>query len=405
MIQMEQRKNVVIGVTGGIAAYKALDIVSKLKKASVNVHVIMTQSAQKFVQPLSFQSLSQNYVVADMFDEPKTWEIEHISLAQKADLFVIVPATANIIGKIANGIADDMLTTTVMATKAPVLIAPAMNTNMYQNPIVQENIRKLEQMGYRFIEPDTGQLACGDVGVGKLPPPEKIVEEILQQLDRKLDLKDKKIIVTAGPTREPIDPVRYITNHSSGKMGYAIAEKAAYRGAEVLLISGPTTLPSPYGVQRIDVNTTMEMYEAVMEKAKWANIIIKAAAVADFRPAVVAENKIKKADADLIIPLTRNPDILKELGNRKAPNTILIGFAAETQDLIENAKKKIQNKNLDFIVANDLTKEGAGFQSDTNIVTIIDKKGHIEHLSKMSKGELAEVILDKAKQLSMEGVE
>jgi len=365
----------------------------------------MTKSAQKFVQPLSFQSLSQNYVVTDMFDEPKTWEIEHISLAQKADLFVIAPATANIIGKIANGIADDMLTTTVMATKAPVLIAPAMNTNMYENPIVQENIRKLKQMGYRFIEPDTGQLACGDIGKGKLPPPEKIVEEIFQLLNRKLDLKGKKIIVTAGPTREPIDPVRYITNHSSGKMGYAIAERAAYRGAEVLLISGPTHLPSPYGVQRINVNTTLEMYEAVMEKAQWADIIIKAAAVADFRPAAVAENKIKKTDADLMMPLTRNPDILKELGSTKRPNTVLIGFAAETQDLIENAKKKIESKNLDFIVANDLTTEGAGFQSDTNVVTIIDRQGRMEHLSKMSKSELAEVILDKAKKLLMEGVE
>ncbi len=400
---MIQHKQVVIGVAGGIAAYKALDVVSRLKKNSINVHVIMTKSAQQFVTPLSFQSLSQNYVVKDMFDEPKTWEMEHISLAQKADLFVIVPATANIIGKIANGIADDMLTTTVMATKAPVLMAPAMNTNMYENIILQQNIKKLKNMGYNFIEPDTGRLACGDIGKGKLPDPEKIVHEIMQQLNRKLDLSGKKIIVTAGPTCEPIDPVRYITNHSSGKMGYAIAERAACRGAEVVLISGPTALSSPQGVRRVDVNTTLEMYEEVMKYFQWADIIIKAAAVADFRPAVVAENKIKKTDEDITIQMTRNPDILMELGKIKTKDKILIGFAAETQELIENAKKKIKNKNLDFIVANDLTKQGAGFKSDTNIVTIVEKDGNMEYFSKMKKIDLAEVILDKAKQLSIKG--
>lgn len=400
---MIQHKQVVIGVAGGIAAYKALDVVSRLKKNSINVHVIMTKSAQQFVTTLSFQSLSQNYVVKDMFDEPKTWEMEHISLAQKADLFVIVPATANIIGKIANGIADDMLTTTVMATKAPVLMAPAMNTNMYENIILQQNIKKLKNMGYNFIEPDTGRLACGDIGKGKLPDPEKIVHEIMQQLNRKLDLNGKKIIVTAGPTCEPIDPVRYITNHSSGKMGYAIAERAACRGAEVVLISGPTALSSPQGVRRVDVNTTLEMYEEVMKYFQWADIIIKAAAVADFRPAVVAENKIKKTDEDITIQMTRNPDILMELGKIKTKDKILIGFAAETQELIENAKKKIKNKNLDFIVANDLTKQGAGFKSDTNIVTIVEKDGNMEYFSKMQKIDLAEVILDKAKQLSIKG--
>jgi phosphopantothenoylcysteine decarboxylase/phosphopantothenate--cysteine ligase len=403
VIKMIQHKQVVIGVAGGIAAYKALDVVSRLKKNSINVHVIMTKSAQQFVTTLSFQSLSQNYVVKDMFDEPKTWEMEHISLAQKADLFVIVPATANIIGKIANGIADDMLTTTVMATKAPVLMAPAMNTNMYENIILQQNIKKLKNMGYNFIEPDTGRLACGDIGKGKLPDPEKIVHEIMQQLNRKLDLNGKKIIVTAGPTCEPIDPVRYITNHSSGKMGYAIAERAACRGAEVVLISGPTALSSPQGVRRVDVNTTLEMYEEVMKYFQWADIIIKAAAVADFRPAVVAENKIKKTDEDITIQMTRNPDILMELGKIKTKDKILIGFAAETQELIENAKKKIKNKNLDFIVANDLTKQGAGFKSDTNIVTIVEKDGNMEYFSKMQKIDLAEVILDKAKQLSIKG--
>ncbi|QEK11994.1 bifunctional phosphopantothenoylcysteine decarboxylase/phosphopantothenate--cysteine ligase CoaBC [Crassaminicella thermophila] len=395
-------KNVIVGVTGGIAAYKAADVVSRLKKLGMNVKVIMTKSAQQFINPLTFQSLSQNYVVTDMFAEPKTWDVEHIALAKWAELFLVVPTTANVIGKIANGIADDMLTTTIMATRAKVLMAPAMNTNMYNNIIVKQNIEKLKDFGYYFVEPVTGRLACGDVGSGKLAEPEKIVKEAVRLLQDKKDLKGKKILITAGPTREAIDPVRYITNHSSGKMGYAIAERALDRGAEVLLISGPTNLKAPVGVNKIDVNTTNEMYEAVLKSFEWADVVIKSAAVADYRPAMVAENKIKKDDNDFSIKLVRNPDILKELGKRKKDNKILVGFAAETQNLFHNAKNKIQNKNLDFIVANDLTKEGAGFKSDTNIVTIIDKNGQTKHYEKMPKIDLAEIILDKVKSLLIE---
>ncbi|QZY57127.1 bifunctional phosphopantothenoylcysteine decarboxylase/phosphopantothenate--cysteine ligase CoaBC [Crassaminicella profunda] len=392
-------KNVVVGVTGGIAAYKAADVVSRLKKHSLNVNVIMTKSAQQFIHPLTFQSLSQNYVVTDMFEEPKTWEVEHIALAQKADLFLVVPTTANVIGKIAGGIADDMLTTTIMATKAQVLMASAMNTNMYNNPIVQENIKKLKNLGMHFVEPAVGRLACGDYGKGKLAEPEEIVNEAIKLLSINKDLQGKKILVTAGPTKEPIDPVRYITNHSSGKMGYAVAETAVARGAEVVLISGPTNLENPVGIKKFDVNTTNEMYEEVLKHFEWADVVIKSAAVADYRPSVVADNKIKKNDDDFSIKLTRNPDILMELGKRKKKGQVLVGFAAETQNLLENAKKKIQKKNLDFIVANDLTKKGAGFKSDTNIATIIDKNGHLEQCAKMEKKELAEKILDKAKIL------
>jgi phosphopantothenoylcysteine decarboxylase/phosphopantothenate--cysteine ligase len=392
-------KNVVVGVTGGIAAYKAADVVSRLKKHSLNVNVIMTKSAQQFIHPLTFQSLSQNYVVTDMFEEPKTWEVEHIALAQKADLFLVVPTTANVIGKIAGGIADDMLTTTIMATKAQVLMASAMNTNMYNNPIVQENIKKLKNLGMHFVEPAVGRLACGDYGKGKLAEPEEIVNEAIKLLSINKDLQGKKILVTAGPTKEPIDPVRYITNHSSGKMGYAVAETAVVRGAEVVLISGPTNLENPVGIKKFDVNTTNEMYEEVLKHFEWADVVIKSAAVADYRPSVVSDNKIKKNDDDFSIKLTRNPDILMELGKRKKKGQVLVGFAAETQNLLENAKKKIQKKNLDFIVANDLTKKGAGFKSDTNIATIIDKNGHLEQCAKMEKKELAEKILDKAKIL------
>ena len=393
------KKNIVIGVTGGIAVYKAVDVVSKLTKKNYNVHVIMTKAAQKFVSPLTFQSISMNYVVSDMFNEPKNWEVEHIALAQKADLFIIVPATANIIGKIANGIADDMLSTTVMATNAPVLITPAMNTNMLCHPIVQENIMKLMNLGYHFVEPAEGRLACGDFGKGKLADPEVIVLEAERILNLENDLAGKRILVTAGPTREPIDPVRYLTNYSSGKMGYAVAEVSAKRGAEVILISGPTALKKPMGVTNIDVITTNDMYEAVLKNYEWADIIVKAAAVSDYRPESIANDKIKKLNEEMSIKLTKNPDILKELGTRKKKNQILIGFAAETQDLIKNARLKIENKNLDFIVANDVTKDGAGFDSDTNIAAIIDKNESIQYFDKMSKLELADIIITKAQQM------
>lgn len=396
---MLNQKTVVIGISGGIAVYKVLDVISKLKKLGANIHVIMTKSATEFVTPLSFQSLSQNYVVCDMFEEPKTWDVEHISLAKKADVFLVAPATANVIGKIANGIADDMLTTTIMATKAKVLIAPAMNTNMYENPIVQKNISILKELGYKFVEPDSGRLACGDVGKGKLSTPDNIVNNIIDLLTQKQDLKGKKIMVTAGPTIESIDPMRYITNRSSGKMGYSIANEAIKRGADVTLISGPTNLTPPQNLKKlIKIESAEDMYKAVINNLNENDVIIKSAAVADYKPKNYSEQKIKKSDDDLIIELDRNKDIAYEIGKIKN-NKILIGFAAETNDILDNAMKKIKKKNLDFIVANDLTKEGAGFGSDTNIVKIIDKEGNITDYPKMKKEEVANVILDKIKSL------
>ena len=396
---MLKNKTVVIGVSGGIAVYKVCDVVSRLKKLGVNVHVIMTKSATEFVTPLTFQSLSQNYVVCDMFEEPKTWDVEHISLAKKADVFLIAPATANIIGKMACGISDDMLSTTVMATKAKVLIAPAMNTNMYENPIVQRNIDTLRALNYEFIEPESGRLACGDIGKGKLATPENIVEAVVDALTKKQDLEGKKIIITAGPTVEAIDPVRYITNRSTGKMGYAIAKEACDRGAEVTLVSGPTKLEPPKNLKKfIRIESAKDMYEAVINNLDENDVIIKSAAVADYKPKDYCDKKIKKSDDDLVIKLDRNKDIAYEIGKVKK-DKILVGFAAETNDLIENAKNKINKKNLDFIVANDLTKEGAGFGVDTNIVKIIDKDGAIEEYPIMKKNEVANVILDKVKDL------
>lgn len=397
---MLNSKNIVIGVSGGIAAYKACDIVSRLKKLNANVKVIMTKSAAEFVTPLTFQSLSQNFVVVDMFDELKTWDVEHISLAQWADLFLIAPATANIIGKISNGIADDMLSTTVMATKAQVLIAPAMNTNMYENKIVQNNISKLSELGFKFVEPESGRLACGDIGKGKLASPEAIVDQVSSILALEQDLTDKNILITAGPTIENIDPVRYITNRSSGKMGYSIAQKAIERGANVTLISGKTSLDIPNGVSEfIQIESAKQMYDAVVDNLDKNDIIIKSAAVADYKPKNISDIKIKKSDDDLIIELDRNKDILKEIGKIKK-DKILVGFAAETNDLIQNAKKKIEKKNLDFIVANDLTQKGAGFGVDTNIVKIIDKNGNIQEYPKMKKYEISNIILDRVKMLS-----
>lgn len=395
---MLKDKNILIGVCGGIAAYKVCDLVSRLRKTEANIDVIMTKAAVNFISPLTFQSLSSNTVVVDMFKEPKYWEIQHISLAKKADIVLIAPATANIIGKIANGIADDMLTTTVMATKAPVIFAPAMNSNMYENSVLQENISKLKGKGYHFIDPIEGRLACGDIGKGKMAEPEFMEQFIKNILNKSLDLKGKTVIVTAGPTREPIDPVRYISNHSTGKMGYAIAEKAANRGAKVYLISGPTYLSPPEGVKVINVMSAKDMYVKIMEYYNEADIVIKSAAVADYAPAEASSQKIKKNDSELVIKLAKNPDILYELGKIKG-DKILVGFAMETQNLIDNAKEKVRKKNLDFIVANDLMTEGAGFAHDTNIVKIIDKNGDIESLPKMTKLELADVIIDKVLML------
>lgn len=396
---MLKDKTVVIGVSGGIAVYKTLDVISRLRKLGVNVNVIMTKSATEFVTPLSFQSLSQNYVVCDMFEDPKTWDVEHISLAKRADVFLIAPATANVIGKIANGIADDMLTTTVMATKAKVLIAPAMNTNMYENPILQRNINTLKELGYNFVEPESGRLACGDTGKGKLASPETIVDEVVKLISKEQDLKGKSIIVTAGPTVESIDPMRYITNRSTGKMGYSIAKEAIERGADVTLITGPTNLTPPQNLKKlVKIESAKDMYEAVLENLDENDVVIKSAAVADYKPKNYSNKKIKKSDDDLVIELDRNKDIAQEIGKIKN-NKILVGFAAETNDLIENASLKIKKKNLDFIVANDLTKEGAGFGVDTNIVKIIDKEGNITEYPKMKKEEVANIILDKIKEL------
>lgn len=391
-------KHVVVGVSGGIATYKALDVISRLKKQGINIQVIMTKNACEFVTPLSFQTISQNYVISDMWAEPKTWEVEHIELSKKADAFLIIPATANLIGKIAAGIADDMLTTTVMAAKCPVILVPSMNTNMYENPIFQENMQKLKAIGYHCMEPAEGRLACGDYGKGKLPDPEDIVGYALEVLNRgtKKDFDGKKVLVTAGPTIEAIDPVRFITNHSSGKMGYAIAEEAYNRGAEVVLVSGPVHLSCSDGIKRIDIQSTQDMLEAVLAHESWADVIIKAAAPADYRPAAVSDSKIKKGEESLEIKFIRNPDILMELGKNKGKK-ILVGFAAETQNVVEYAKEKIVKKNLDFIVANNVTETGAGFKSDTNIVKIIDSQGNITEYDMKTKKEVANIILDKVR--------
>lgn len=387
-------KCVVIGVTGGIAVYKALDVISALRKKDIEVHVIMTESASKFVNPLTFQSISQNMVVTDMFAEPKAWEIQHISLAQKADLMLIAPATANVIGKISNGIADDMLSTTVMATKAKVLIAPAMNTNMYQNPIVQNNISKLKDFGYKFIEPASGRLACGDIGIGKLADVNIIVERVIEELeDKEQDLLGKKVLVSAGPTIAPIDPVRYITNRSTGKMGYAIAKEARDRGAEVILVSGPTNLEPPKNVKIINIKTNEEMKKEILQNFKWADIVVKSAAVADYKPKEYSKEKIKKGEGDLNICLTRDNDILKFLGEIKT-HQVLVGFAAESDNVLENAERKLKNKNLDFIVANDITSSDTGFGSEDNKVVILSKNNEKLELEKMSKKKVASNIFD-----------
>ena len=390
---MKDKKCVVVGVSGGVAVYKALDVISRLRKKDVEVHVIMTKSATEFVTPLSFQSLSQNMVITDMFAEPKAWEIQHISLAKKADLMLIVPATANIIGKVANGIADDMLSTTIMATKAPVVFCPAMNTNMYENPIVQRNISLLNELGYEFIEPASGRLACGDEGKGKLQDTEIIAEETLRRLHSTKDLLGKKVVVTAGPTMVPIDPVRILTNRSSGKMGYSIAEEARDRGAEVVLISGPTSLRKPNGIKVIDIKTNEDMFNAIKNEFEDADIVIKSAAVADYKAKNYSNEKIKKTGDDLNLIFERDRDILKTLGDMKE-NQILVGFAAESSNLKENAKGKLDRKNLDYIVANDISKSETGFASDENKVTIISKSGEEVSLEKMSKREVAKNIFD-----------
>ncbi len=389
-------KTIMIGVTGGIAVYKMVNVVSSLTKLGANVRVIMTQAATQLVQPLTFRYISKNPVHVEMFEEPKVWNVEHISLADEADLMVIAPATANIIGKIANGIADDMLSTTVMAAavQTPVMIVPAMNMKMYANPIVQDNLAKLKEYGYHIMEPNSGHQACGDVGKGRLPEPDEIVERIIYELTPK-DLQGKKVVVTAGGTREALDPVRFLSNPSTGKMGYSVAKAAYNRGAKVVLISAPTHLEVPKGVEKISIRSTKDMYEAVINQVDDADLIIKTAAVADYTPVTVAEQKMKKTGDDLTIRFTRTPDILAEVGRRKKPDQVLVGFAAETQNLIENAKSKLVRKNCDLIIANDISTPGAGFATETNQVTVVSNEGE-ERLPMMAKEELAHLILDRA---------
>lgn len=394
---MLKGKEIVLGVTGGIAAYKAVELLRLLTKAGANVHVIMTRGATEFVTPLTFQTLSMNPVSTSLFNLISEREIGHISLASRADLFVIAPATANIIGKLAGGIADDMLTTTIMATKAPVLIAPAMNVNMYQNPVYRENEEKLKGHGYLFVEPATGMLACGWEGEGKLQEPQIIFEEAVAALTPK-DLAGEQFIVTAGPTREELDPIRFLSNHSSGKMGYAIARSAWRRGARVLLVTGPTCLEAPWGVETVTVGSAGEMREAVLKRVESSSIIVKAAAVADYRPARRVVGKIKKTTDALTLDLVKNPDILAELGSVKG-DRILVGFAAETESLQENAAKKLAEKNLDMVVANDVSQSGAGFNVDTNIARLLYRDGSTEDLPLMGKSALADVILDRIRDL------
>lgn len=396
---MLKGKNIVLGVTGGIAVYKAADLVSKLTKQHANVDVIMTEGAAEFVTPLTFQTMSQNQVHTQMFGLITNFDVEHISLAQKADVILIAPATANTIGKIANGIADNMLTTVVMASKAKIIFAPAMNTAMYENPIVQGNINKLKGLGYEFIKPGVGLLACGDYGAGKMAEPADIVNYVISSFIEK-DMLGKKIVITAGPTIEPLDPVRFMTNHSSGKMGYALAKEASDRGAEVVLISGPAALNPPEGVQLINVNTTQEMLEAVGEHFDSCDALIKSAAPLDYKPESVSDIKIKKKDESqpLEVKFIRNPDIAAHFGKMK-DRQIMVGFAAETNNLIEYAEEKLKNKKFDFIVANDVSKQGAGFKTDTNIASIISMDGTIEEYSLMGKDDLAKIILNKVKSL------
>ena len=394
---MLKEKHVLLGVTGGIAAYKSAELIRLFIKAGSQVKVIMTKHAMEFITPMTLQTLSGNPVYHDMFSLIRDHDIAHISLAQEADILVIAPATANVIGKIAAGLADDLLTTVALATKAPILICPAMNTNMYEHPIVLENIRKLVGHGCHIMAAEAGELACKSEGSGRLPDVEDILDEVQSILTPK-DLTGERILITAGPTREPFDPVRFITNYSSGKMGYALAVAARRRGAFVTLVSGPSALPVPRGIDFIPVSSAVEMREAVMERFKAATVIIKSAAVADFRPATQADNKIKKKGGPLVLTLERNPDILAEIGKMKG-GRILIGFAMESEDLVANATAKLKKKNLDLIIANDVKQSGAGFQTDTNIVKILDRKGEIETLPLMDKMQVAERILDRAKRL------
>ena len=395
---MLKGKKIVLGVTGGIAVYKAVDLVSKLRKEGAEVRVVMTESAAKFVTPLTFKEISGNVVAVSMWAEAQEFNVEHIALADWADLMIIAPATANILAKAANGIADDLLSTVILASKTPIILCPAMNCQMFDNPITQNNLKKLADYGFIIMQPATGYLACGTSGIGRLPEPAEIISFTKNFIAHKDgDLKGLKILVTAAGTREPIDPVRFVGNRSSGKMGYAVAQAAAERGAEVVLVSGPSSLKPPDNVEVINVETTCEMMHAVIERYDEMDIVIKAAAVADYCPHEVAEQKIKKATDDaLTIVLDKNPDILKKLGELKTKQ-FLVGFAAETQNLLANATEKIKKKNLDMIVANDVTVAGAGFNCDTNVVKFLFPNGEVKNLEKMSKLEVAQALLNEVK--------
>lgn len=389
-------KHVVLGVTGGIAAYKACEVVSRLRKLHAEVDVIMTENATRLVQPLTFETLSNRPVCVDTFARVESWDVKHISLAQKADIMVVAPATANLMAKLAHGIADDMLSTTLLATKAPILIAPAMNTGMWTAAATQQNLQTLISRGVKTVGPGSGFLACGDTGSGRMSEPVEIVEAIQSILCPKRDLEGLRVLVTAGPTVERIDPVRYLTNDSSGKMGYALAEAAHQRGAKVTLVSGPVHIAAPSGVEIVPVTSTASLYECMMERCEQQDIIIQAAAPADYRVGHIAEQKIKKQSGEpFVLTLVENPDVARAVGQRKQPGQVLVGFAAETQNVMNNAQDKLQKKNLDLMVANDVTAEGAGFGVDTNIVTLITRDGTTP-LPKMSKREVAERILDKA---------
>ena len=391
---MLQGKTVLLGVTGSIAAYKIAYLASALKKLHAQVHVLMTENATNFINPITFESLTGNKCLVDTFDRNFQFQVEHVSIAKQADVVMIAPASANVIGKLAHGIADDMLTTTIMACKCKKIISPAMNTNMYENPIVQDNLAILQHYGYEVIEPASGYLACGDTGAGKMPEPEMLLEYILREIAKEKDLTGQKVLVTAGPTQEAIDPVRYITNHSSGKMGYALAKAAMLRGAQVTLVSGPCAIEPPPFVKLVPIVTAKEMFDAVTSVSFEQDIIIKAAAVADYRPAKVFDDKVKKQEGQMSIELEKTDDILQYLGDNRVPGQFLCGFSMETQNMLGNSRAKLGKKHLDMVAANNLKVAGPGFQGDTNVLTLITQDEDVS-LQLMSKEDAANIILDK----------
>lgn len=389
-------KTIVLGVTGSIAAYKIANLASMLVKLNADVHVIMTQNATHFITPMTFETLTNNKCIVDTFDRNFNFDVKHVSLAKRGDLFLVAPCTANVIGKVANGICDDMLTTTIMATKAPVLFSPAMNTGMWENPVLQDNLKKLQHYGYHVIEPVVGRLACGDTGSGKMPSEETLLEHILLHLAREKDLKGKRLLITAGPTQEAIDPVRFISNRSSGKMGYALAKMAVLRGAQVTLVSGPVSIAPFAGIETVAVRSAQQMFEAVSERSAESDVVIMCSAVADYKPASYSEQKMKKGDNDMSIPLTRTQDILGWLGDHKQAGQVLVGFSMETENLIENSRRKLTKKHADLICANSIASGQTGFAVDTNKVTLITQE-NVTELPLCTKEETADLILDSIK--------